>query len=297
MIMWYSYFVLITQPFIIRDNDSESLDASSKSSTPPKALFNRPASTTSSIQNIVKIAVAGPEGMMMIEPPFAGYDLDPNIFTDLTEPPVFESGVLTPVDANESSDEYVKIERKDHVIRNPPFLMFNGRVFEPNALDEIGIPVVADGQDPTLNLVALRAFAVQILADNLGAVNVYLAALGLYKLGLDIGRSDESVLCFIQRNFTYCLSAADALCSGDETGEAAAESVIYARALELAELAGDNEGAGHSFSGCLVAYEQGIVLIEGLLDGGGVGEEERAGVEGVLKGLYERCECVRDKMG
>jgi hypothetical protein len=253
-----------------------------------------------SIHKSAKIAVSGPDGVLMIEPPFAGYDLDPNLFADLIDPPVFETNLnaMIPLDISTtgSSGEYVKIETKDHAIRAPPFLECrNGRVFEPNALEEIGVPIVRDGMNPMLHLIAVRAYALQVLADNLGLVNIYLAALALYKLGLDIANGGEPIVGFIQRNFAYCLLRGDTLCTGDEESEASAARVIYARAVELASAAGENEMAGHSYAGCLIAYEQGIVLLEALLDVG-EGDEEREGIERLVKGLYTRVESVREKM-
>ena len=81
--------------------------------------------------------------------------------------------------------------------------------------------------------------------DNLCLVNLYLAALGLYKLGIDIASSrggqqgdgssaqDAKIVAFIKRNFEYCVQQGDSLCNGQEEMEDSAESLIYSRALEL----------------------------------------------------------------
>ena len=64
-----------------------------------------------------------------------------------------------------------------------------------------------------------------------------------------------------------------------------------------AEAAGENELAGHSFASCQVAYEQGIVLLEALLDVPDAvsSDETREAIEKLVKGLYTRVEVVKEK--
>ncbi|KAL3895008.1 MAG: hypothetical protein SGCHY_004949, partial [Lobulomycetales sp.] len=322
------------------NNSLKSASIASKKSSGAGSVKSNASSGSQSI----KIPVAGPTGgILMIEPPFPGYDVDPDIFSDLIrdfkgadpaqnlspQDPVFdptrlETLALQP-DASgsssgfKSSEEFVKISANDHHIRQPPFLTtLQGHIFEPSMLSEIGLPLPAIGNelDPMLHLIAVRAFAVQTLADNLRLVNLYLTALGLYKLGIDISaarpcrdapeassaelereETHTRLVAFIQRNFEYCVEQGNMLCNGQEETEAAAENVIYSRALELAQSAGENELAGHSYAACQIAYEQGIVLLEALLDAPAAisSDETREVVEKLVKGLYTRLEVIKEK--
>ncbi|KAJ3281534.1 Serine/threonine-protein kinase [Borealophlyctis nickersoniae] len=161
----------------------------------------------------------------------------------------------------------------------------------------------------TLNICALRAHAIHTLADDTMATNpeealsLYLHALGLYQLGMEVARTvwDRSMgsshnhgngnggggkelgvlsvaVQWIRERFNECLERAEGVRvdegagagagagAGEGEGEArCVEKVVYDRALELARWAAQTELEGTDLPACEAAYQQSILLLEALL--------------------------------
>lgn len=209
-------------PFVIKDSVNGEKSSSASNYSIPTAQS-------------VKIPLATPNGVLMIDPPFPGYELDPSIFSDLidsskptisTADDLFLSTVSHQT-SDASSDEFVKISKEQ--IKLPSFLKTSeNKIFIPSQAD------IPPSENVTLNLIALHALSVQTLADEKKAVNLYLAALELYKLGIDVasGAVDECIL-YLQRKFEYCLQQAEVNCNGSEEQEPPAAKILYDRALAL----------------------------------------------------------------
>ena len=294
----------------LKNSDSSSISDSKKVR---KLSITNQVIHSSDSKHARKISVASPAGILLIDPPFKGYDMEPTLFMDafdqLGPPTAFVNPIPEKIDQpwkDGSSEEFVNVDEFTSESKTPtqisfqpastqysppPFITFNNTIVIPNELDIPYLPPT-NPETHTINTLVLHAYIIQIFAQFINdndSTGIYICALSIYTTALSLLKKDTELEAFIHDNYRTCIQFTSGVWSNSSDR-------IYYHAIKLAHSAGNNELIGQDLQGCEIAYEQSIVLLEALLDiqgEYGLVDEQRSEVEKLVVGLFVRVRAVR----